>query len=154
MKDKTAIRDKTQNLMKIIGDFCDAHLDDEYKQLCEKLIQKMLRKRYVPFIYGKIEIWASAVIYSIGTINFLFDKSFKPYLRADDICNYFGTSKSTTSQKSKLIRDTLKLRYWDDEFSTAFMKENNPFSDLVMINGMIVDIKSLPLHIQKLYMKK
>jgi Domain of unknown function (DUF6398) len=79
-------------------------LDGDYKQLCEKLIRKMSRKRTVPFLSGRMEIWAAAVVYALGSINFLFDKSFEPYATAEDICSYFGTSKSTTSQKSKVIR--------------------------------------------------
>lgn len=154
MRDRTTIGEKTQKLIKMTSDYCNKYLDDDCKHLCEKLIRKMSRKRSVPFIYGRLEIWASAVVYSLCTINFLFDKSSKPHTNTTDVFTYFNTSRSTTSQKAKVIRDILKIRHWDDEFSTAFMKENNPFSNLVMINGMIVDIESLPLHIQKLYMKK
>ena len=40
------------------------------------------------------------------------------------------------------IRNTLKLQYWDDEFSTKFVKDKNPFNDMVMINGFIVNKNS------------
>ena len=98
----------------------------------------MSRKRNVPFLSGRINVWAAGVIYSLGQVNFLFDKSFKPYVSADDICNYFGTSKSTTGQKAKVIRDMFKLGYWDSEFATEMMKENNPLNDIVMVNGFAV----------------
>jgi hypothetical protein len=29
-----------------------------------------------PFARGRIEIWAASIIYTIGSMNFLFDKSF------------------------------------------------------------------------------
>ena len=86
----------------------------------------------------------------IGNINFLFDRNFEPYMSGDDICNYFGTSKSTTSQKAKLIRDMFKLEHWDRELSTSQMMQNDPFRDLVMVNGFIVSIKSLPPELQEL----
>src|SRR3989338_11132808 len=105
MKDKTLIKEKSRMLVEMTGKFCSEHLNNEYKQLCEKLIQKMSRKRNVPFLYGSMEIWAAAVIHALGRINFLFDKSFKPYASAEDISTYFGASKSTVSQKAKIIRD-------------------------------------------------
>lgn len=43
-------------------------------------MMKLGRKREVPFQRGKIEIWAAAVVYAIGSPNFLFDKSFEPYM--------------------------------------------------------------------------
>jgi len=93
MKDKTLVEEKMQKLIEMTARFCDEHLDEEYKQLCEKLIRKMSRKRNVPFLSGRIEIWAAAIVYAIGSINFLFDRNFEPYVSGDDICNYFGTSK-------------------------------------------------------------
>ncbi len=132
MNDRAITIEKTQMLIEMTAKFCDEYLDEDYKQLCEKLIRKMSRKRYPPFLSGRIEIWAAAIVYAIGSINFLFDQSFEPYASGDDICNYFSTSKSTTSQKANVIRDMFKLGYWDKEFSTSHMIEDNPFSNLVM----------------------
>ena len=97
------------------------------------LFLKMARKRAVPFLTGKLEIWSASIIYAIGQINFLFDKSFEPYPTPDDICRYFGTTKSTTSQKAKLIRDMFKLRHYDNEFSTKKIKEDNHFNDMFVL---------------------
>lgn len=130
--------------------FCDAHLDEEYKQLCEKLLRKMSGKRNVPFLSGRMGIWAAAITYTIGSINFLFDKSFDPYASAQGISDYFRTSKSTVSQKAKLIRDMFKMGYWDKEFSTNKMREDNPVSDMVMLNGLIVSRQALPPAIREI----
>lgn len=143
MTDKVVVEEKAKKLIEMTSGFSDKYLDEDYKQLCEKLILKMKRKRNVPFASGKLEIWAAAIIYALGRVNFLFDKSFKPYATADDICNYFKTSKSTTSQKAKLILDTFKMSYYDEEFSTERMKENNPFSKMAIVNGFIVPIEAL-----------
>src|SRR5438105_13771150 len=132
------------------NDFCDHYLDQEYKALCEKLIRKMSRKKVVPFMSGRIEIWAAAVIYALGTINFLFDKSSQPYASTDDICGYFGTSKSTTSQKSKTIRDMFKLHYFDDEFGTAEMREKIPLASIAYLNGIPIHISALSPELQEL----
>lgn len=149
MKEKKIIEEKAQKLLEMTAAFCREFLDEDYKQLCAKLIGKMSRKRAAPFLSGRIEIWAAAVVYALGSINFLFDKSFKPYTTVDEICNYFGTSKSTTSQKAKVIRDMFKMGYYDKEFSTQHMMDNNPFSNFIMVDGFIVDKGSLPPEIQE-----
>jgi len=154
MKEKKMIEEKTQQLVGMTGSFCQQFLDEDYRQLCEKLIRKMSRKRAVPFLSGRMEIWAAAVVYALGSINFLFDNSFEPYATADDICNFFNTSKSTTAQKSKVIRDMFKMGYYDPEFSTNHMKENSPFSNFVMVNGLIVDKRHLPPEVQEMFKRE
>lgn len=143
--DKEIKEEKTQLLIEMTASFSNEYLDEDYKELCEKLIRKMARKRIVPFLSGRIEIWAAAIIHALGSINFLFDNNFEPYASTDDICNFFRTSKSTTSQKAKIIRDMFKMNYYDEEFSTKFMKENNPFSEMTMVNGFIVPSDMLPI---------
>lgn len=140
MKDKIAIEEKSKKLVEMTAGFCYKYLDEDYRQLCNKLILKMKRKRNVPFLSGKLEIWAAAIIYALGRLNFLFDKSFEPYVSGDNICNYFGTSRSTTSQKARIILDTFKMTYFDEEFSTTRNKERNPLSKFAMVNGFIVPI--------------
>lgn len=154
MKEKRIVEEKVEKLIQMTAEFCKKYLDEDYKQLCEKLIGKMCRKRNVPFLSGRMEIWAAAIIYALGSINFLFDSSFKPYATGEDICNFFGTSKSTTSQKAKIIRDMFNMGYYDKEFSTAHMRENNPFSNFVMRNGLIVDKRSLPPEIQEMFRRE
>lgn len=143
MSDKTRINEKAHQLISLTTEFCEQHLDDEYEQLCEKLIRKMSRKRNVPYLSGGIEIWAAALIYALGQINSLFDRSFEPYATHDDICDHFGTNKSTTSQKAKFIRDMFKMRYGNDEFLTERNKKDKPFGKSMLINGLIVPIDLL-----------
>jgi hypothetical protein len=150
MKDKSTVQKYTETLVQMTNDFCDQYVDQEYKELCEKLIRKMSRKREVPFLSGKLEIWAAAVVHALGSINFLFDKSFQPYTTIDNICQHFGTSKSTTGQKAKKIRDMFKMSYYDKEFSTARMKESNPFANIAYIDGIPISIKYLPPELQEI----
>lgn len=137
------IKTKEKQLLMMVGDFTRDNINEEYTELCRNLVKKLGRKHDVPFKRGKLEIWASAVVYAIGQINFLFDKSFEPYLTPDDICNYFNTKKSTVSSKAKTIRDILKLEYYDKEFSTGKMIENNPLNNFVMTEEGIIVPKSM-----------
>lgn len=148
--DKELLKEKQHRILSLAGSFCSQKLDDDYFQLSEKLIKKLGRKRNVPFATGKEEIWAAAVIHALGTINFLFDKSFEPYVSVDDINTFFGTKKSTVTTKSKQIRDLLKMTRFDNEFSTQAMEEENPFNDFVMVNGMFYPLSELPQEYQEM----
>jgi len=146
---KQQIKEREQVLLEMVGTFCAQMLDDDYFQLCEKLIKKMGRKREVPFQRGQLDVWAAAVVHAIGSINFLFDKSFEPYMTAEQISEYFGTKKSTVSTKAAQIKDMFKLSYFSPEFSTQKMTYENPFSQMVMFDGFIVPLDTLPLELQQ-----
>lgn len=119
------MKEKENQLIEMVSGFCDDSLDDECKRLCVKLIQKMGRKHEVPFKRGKLEIWASGVVYAICQINFIFDDSFKPYTTPDRICRYFKTKKSTTSNKAGDIRKLLNIKVGNSEFSTLRVLNSN-----------------------------
>lgn len=148
--DKQKIKERQQEILTLVREFCAKHLDEEYFILAEQLVAKLGRKRNVPFISGRPEIWAVAVIHALGTINFLFDKTSEPYVSVDEINDFFHTNKSTTANKSKQIRDLLKLSTWDDEFSTERMHDNNPFKNLIMVDGFIVPLDTLPEELQEM----
>lgn len=150
MDAKQIKKEKEQMLIELVSNFCQDKLNEEYETLCIELVKKLGRKRNVPFMTGKLEIWAASIIYTIGNLNFLFDKSFEPYIRSSDIHEYFGTKSSTVVAKSKVIRDLLKLDRFNNEFSTNRMSESNPFNQYVMVDGFIVTIDSLPEEYQQM----
>lgn len=141
---KKKLEARTQEILDQTERFCREHLDEEYAGLCEKLVLKMSRKRAVPYASGSTAIWAGAVVYALGQINFLFDKSQAPHVTQAQVAEYFGTTTSTLGQKAKAIRDMFKLRYWDPEFATREMAGRNPFASMVMVNGLVVPVSMLP----------
>lgn len=135
-KEKQKMREDEIALM--VTSFCKERLDEEYEQLCEKMVRKLGRKRIKPLLTGRTEIWAAAVVYTVGTMNFLFDKSFEPYVSSADINEHFGTSSSTVAQKARTIRQLLKLsQYWDKDFSTRHMQDSNPMNMLMDLSKFI-----------------
>lgn len=46
---------------------------------------------------GSGESWACAIIYAIGSANFLFDKASQPYATGQDLADAFCISKRTAS---------------------------------------------------------
>jgi len=141
---KSKLKEIKDDLKTMTREFCIDHINEEYSLLCEKMIDKLSRKRKVPFLSGKRSSWAAGIVYSLGQINFLFDRSFEPYIEASEISSYFGVSSSTCTNKAKTIRDMLDIGYFDEEFSTERNLESNPLNDLVMLdNGLIVSKETL-----------
>ncbi len=128
---------------------CRDHLDDEYGQLCRKLAAALARKRPSPLVRGKPEIWACAIVYALGTVNFLFDKTQTPYLRADDLCRLFGVSQSSAANKAKQIRDMFDMVQADPRWYRLSQMNDNPIAWRVMVNGFIVDVRMMPREIQE-----
>lgn len=147
---KELIKQKENEILGLVVDFCKQKLNDEYYNLCEKLVKKLGRKRQPPFLTGKIEIWSAAIVHTIGSINFLFDKDSQPYVSASEIHDFFGTKSGTVSAKSSAIKKMLNMGYFDNEFSTQRMTDSNPLNNMVFVDGFIVPLSSLPQDVQEL----
>jgi hypothetical protein len=132
-----------------IDAFCAEHLNDEYAQMSRKLCAALARKRPAPIATGREDIWACAIVYALGKINFLFDSGSQPYLRADDLCEKFGVSKSTGSAKATLILDKIGAYPMDPTWTFPSKLLNNPMAWFLKINGYIVDARTLPREVQE-----
>lgn len=85
----------------------------------------------------------------MGRVNFLFDKTQTPHLRADELCAHFGLSPSTGSAKSTAIMDLLKLGLMDPQWTRPSRLADNPMAWLIQVNGLIVDARQAPREIQE-----
>ncbi len=134
--DKLQLKERENAIIELATVYCREHLDDECAELCTKLVQKLGRKRSCPLQSGRLEIWAAASVYTICSINFLFSKDARLHTTSAEIADYFGASGSTISQKSRTIKDLLKMQdVYDPDFSLKEVADNNPFNRLVMRNG-------------------
>ena len=123
--------------------FCQTHLNEEYAQVCRRLAAKLARKRPSPLEAGKVKTWAAGIVHTIGRVNFLFDRSQKPHMRADVLAAGFGLSQSTVSSKSRQIMDLLNVRLMEPEWTLPSQMDDNPMAWLVSVNGLIVDARHL-----------
>lgn len=92
-------------------------LTDEYRDLCRRLVATLCRKRPSPLVNGPARSWACGVAYAIGRVNFLFDKTQQPHMRADALCQHFGLSVQTGSARSSTIVNLLKISQMDPRWS-------------------------------------
>lgn len=134
--------------------FCHQYLNDEYATLCRALAAALARKRPSPLMRGKPEIWACGIIYALGTINFLFDRSQTPHMRADELCATFGVGQSSGANKAKLIRDMFGMFQLDPRWSLPSLVDQNPLVWLLEVNGLIVDVRHMPREVQEIAYKK
>ncbi len=136
------------NIMVLVDDYCQKKLDGEYLELCQKALAALSRKRPSPLEGGRINTWACATIHAIGMVNFLFDKSFSPYVSATDLANDFGLGKSTVASKSRQIRGALKMSQFDHRWMVTSRIYKSPTAWMISINGFIVDARTMPIEIQ------
>ena len=136
-------------IVAITDAFCSAHLNQEYAQMSRKLAAALSRKRPSPLMRGKVETWACGIVYAIGSVNFLSDKSFEPYMRMDDLCALMGVSKSTGANKAGAIRKLFDMYPFDPNWTLPSLMDENPMAWMITVNGLIVDARHVPREIQE-----
>ena len=114
--------------------FCKEKLDEEYAILCERMVKTLGKLPESPLTTSKPEQWAAAVVYAVGSLNFLYDPRFQPYIRSKEISEYFHVGHSTVVQKARMIRDILHLSiFWGSkEFSTQYILSRNPLQRFLL----------------------
>jgi hypothetical protein len=127
---------------------CADLLDEEYAGLARQVVAKLARKRPSPLQSGRAATWAGGVVWALGQVNFLFDRSTEPHVTHDDLAGAFGLSKSTLSQKAKQIRDLLKMSWATPEFLRAERIDDNPMIWFIGVDGMVWDVRELSVEIQ------
>jgi hypothetical protein len=148
------MQESTDNIIRITDNICGNSLNQEYLELCRKMIAKISRKRPSPFLYGKPEVWASAIIYCVAEINFLFDKAQKPHLTKSELFSILPGPKSTITSHKKIIWNLLGLCQLDPEFTRPSKMDDNPLVWMLEINGFITDIRMEPIEIQEIAYKR
>lgn len=141
-------------IINLIESYCAAHLDEEYAQLGRLATAALGRKKPSPLTRGGVNTWACGIIYAVGFVNFLFDKSFAPYVTADELASAFGISKSTAGNKSKQIRELLKMHQFDHRWYVPSRLADSSMVWMIMVNGLIMDARTLPRDYQQIAYQK
>lgn len=153
MKDKEAVPRQMQPVfdavVRLTDQVCTEHLNEEYAQLARALTAALCRKRPSPLAHGRVETWACAVVYALGSVNFLFDKTQTPHLSAGELCALFGVSKSTAGAKARVIQDILKIGPFDPQWCLPSKLADNPLVWMISVNGLLIDARHAPREIQE-----
>lgn len=145
----TAVRARYAEIVRLTDAACRQALNEEYAQMARTVAEALSRKRPSPLLGGRAPGWACGIVYAVGQMNFLFDKSSQPYLPPAELCALFGVSAGTGGTKAKEVRTILKARMMDPQWTLPSHMGQNPMAWMVMIDGIVVDARSLPLAYQK-----
>ncbi len=153
MKQKSEVvpentRASYDSIAAVMDEVCAKYLNDEYKTLARQLAAALARKRPSPLARGKPQVWACGILYALGTVNFLWDKSQTPHLRADELCKACGVSSATGSAQGKKIREMFKMRQLDPEWCLPSRLDSNPMAWMFSVNGLLMDIRDAPVGAQ------
>lgn len=138
-----------QILQLVIG-YCNQHLDNEYTEVCSRVFNNLLKENSTIFDRGKSEIWSAAIVWAVGSNNFLGDKSFEPYASLDDVCKYFNANTSSVGQKASKIRKMLNIDMFNADYQTT-TEASDFLNSLVMTpEGFIVPADMFEDHSQEI----
>lgn len=143
-----AVRPYADQVVAVTDAVCREHLDGEYADLCRAVVGKLGRKRPSPLTRGDLKIWAAGVIYAVGQLNVVFDPAQTPHATADQLSQWLGVKKTTMANKARLIRDSVKMSHFDTQFMRRDLVEASPLTWLLEVDGMLVDIRRAPVHLQ------
>ena len=144
----TAIRERAQAITDITDRACHEHLDEEYRQIARRLVGRLARKRPSPLARGDARIWAAAVIYAAGQINFLFDPTQTPHLTAKQLAERFGVVQTTMANKAGLINRTLDIGMFEPDLTREAMLVQHPMAWIVEVDGLLIDARTVPPALQ------
>jgi hypothetical protein len=142
---------------KIVGltdGVCDKHLNSEYRDLARAMAKVLYRKRPSPLTSGQPRTWACGIVYVLGRINFLGDKSITPYMSTPDLCAAFEVGESTVHAKARVIEETLGTRPLDPRWTLPSFAEKNPLVWMAEVNGLLVDLRQMPRDLQEIAFAK
>ena len=136
-------------MIAITDDFCEKHLNNEYLELARYAVAGLYRKRPTPLASGKPQTWACAILYALGQVNYLSDKSTSPYMTMADLSGLFGVGSSTAGNKAKTVREALGMRQMTHDWMLPSLVAKSGTVWLISFNGLIVDARELPLEVQE-----
>ena len=84
------MQEKYDAIVTLTDEVCKEYLDEEYAQLARQATAALCRKRPSPLLSGRVSSWACGIVYALGFVNFLFDKTQDPHMSAADLCAAFG----------------------------------------------------------------
>jgi uncharacterized protein DUF6398 len=161
MSDPTRLNSVPKKMLsvyeKIVGltdDVCDKHLNSAYRDLARAMTGMLCRKRPSPLTSGQPRTWACSIVYVLGRINFLSDKSSTPCMTTLDLCAAFGVSESSVHAKARMIEETLGTRPLDPRWTLPSLVEQNPLVWMAEVNGLVVDLRDMPREVQEIAFAK
>jgi uncharacterized protein DUF6398 len=133
---------------------CNQHLNDEYRDLARAMTAALCRKRPSPLASGRPRTWACGIVYVLGRVNFLTDRSFEPYMTTAELCAAFGVGESTAHAKSRVIYDVLDPSQLEPTWMLPSLWVEHPLAWIAEVKGFLIDLRTVPREVQEIAFAK
>jgi uncharacterized protein YjeT (DUF2065 family) len=143
-----------EELIEITDRVCGVLLNTEYAELSRKLVSALTALPDTPLRRGRKEIWACGIVYALGELNFLFDPDTSPCVSVQELCEAFGVKQSSAYQKALGIRKTLNMYTFDHQWTLPSLQDQNPYTWMIEVDGLILDARYVSRDIQETAFKK
>lgn len=139
-----------KQVIRLTDAFCQQRLNEEYLVLCRKLAETLAAERPSPLLRGQAKTWACGVVCTIGWVNLLDDPSQLPHMRWPAIDRAFGVRVNAGRDKSKAIRQLLRIRPFDFKWMLPSRWESVSSIWMLQVeNGSIIDIRDQSVAMQR-----
>ncbi|MBN1805023.1 MAG: hypothetical protein JW837_07220 [Sedimentisphaerales bacterium] len=135
-------------IVELIDNFCDIHLNQEYKQICENMTGAVCRTR-LPQSGDSPADWAGGIVNAVGWVNHLHDSKRSPHMTSAQLAGGFGISQVTMAEKSKIICEKLDLMPLDPDWCLPELLNDNPLVWMLDVDGSMMDIRMSPREVQE-----
>ena len=78
-----------------------------------------------------------------------FDRTQTPHTSPRELCDQFGASQRTASDKARTIREALRIDPFDPRWWRPSRMDDNPVVWMIEVNGFIVDVRHEPREVQE-----
>ncbi len=136
--------EEKQKLIRLTSDFCDKYLDDDHKELTQKMVTNLCKKEGVDLQQEDLKNLAAAIIHALGSIDYLFDNSFEPYISEKELIDYFNAHQSHIHDKSGEIKKLLRLDLFNNLSSLKRFQNNEHLHNLLLIDGFFLNLETFP----------
>ena len=137
-----------EQIVELIEAFCDAHLNENYKELCEHMAGEICRT-HLPLSSSSPADWAGGIVHAVGWVNFLHDPKQSPHMTSAQLAEELGVSKETMAEKSKIIRNKFDLMQLDPDWCLPELLIDNPLVWMFDVDGLIMDIRTASRDVQQ-----
>ena len=137
-----------EQIVVLIEAFCDAHLNENYKELCEHMAGEICRT-HLPLSSSSPADWAGGIVHAVGWVNFLHDPKQSPHMTSAQLAEGLGVPKETMAEKSKIIRDKFDLMQLDPDWCLPELLIDNPLVWMFDVDGLIMDIRTASRDVQQ-----
>ncbi|MGB9589623.1 MAG: DUF6398 domain-containing protein [candidate division WOR-3 bacterium] len=126
-----------EEVKKLIRGFAEGRLSEEELEICERIADKLGRKRSMDTTGTKPNTWAAAIIWAFLRANPPDRDTDR--IPQDTLAEYFGIKKSTITNKASQLAKLLRIDIFNPDFTTRRVQRIIPRFYMTE-NGFVIPV--------------